>query len=266
MNRILQGIALAVLAVAPTACSDSNGTAPDDMSSTSTGGSTSSTGGSSGSTAATGGSTTGGSTSSGGSTASGNSVPITPDPTGWVEGSTNVAGIQGAWYSYNDCTTSPGDCTMNQIPVEGSFDNVGGKMCTSGNTAAVADQMEFSLKWGAGIGLDLNNSGGADAMKMPYDASAHGVVGFSFTISGTDATGLRFNITSVAAGDNSHFVSAAMGENTVMFSDAMQGSWVTTKTPLDTTQLLAIQFQIPSVLNQSVAFDFCVENLAALTQ
>lgn len=228
-----------------------------------------STGGSSGSMAATGGA--GGCAdnvcpSTGGSTASGNSVPITPDPTGWVEGSTNVVGIQGAWYSYNDCTTSPGDCTMNQIPVEGSFDNVGGKMCTSGTTAAVADQTEFSLKWGAGIGLDLNNSGGTDAMKMPYDATAHGVVGFSFTISGTNATGLRFNITSVAAGDNSHFVSAAMGENTVMFSDAMQGSWVTTKTPLDPTQLLAIQFQIPSVLNQSVAFDFCVENLAAITQ
>jgi hypothetical protein len=263
MNRILQGFALAVLAVAPTACSDSNGTAPDDTGSTSTGGSTTSTGGAGGSSGST---TTTGGASSGGSTASGNSVPITPDPTGWVEGRTNVVGIQGAWYSYNDCTTSPGDCTMNQIPVEGSFDNVGGKMCTSGTTAAVADQMEFSLKWGAGIGLDLNNSGGTDAMKMPYDADAAGVVGFSFTISGTDATGLRFNITSVAAGDNSHFVSAAMGENTVMFSDAMQGSWVTTKTPLDTTQLLAIQFQIPSVLNQSVAFDFCVENLAAITQ
>jgi hypothetical protein len=72
-------------------------------------------------------------------------------------------------------------------------------------------------------------------------------------------------ITSVPTGDNAHFTTAFVGDDTVLFSEVAQGSWVTTKSPLDTTQLLAIQFQIPTQMNTAVDFDFCVENLAALT-
>lgn len=262
MNRILQGLFVAGSAFVAMACSDDNGTAPDAemTNSTGSGGGGNSTGGSGATTSSTGGSTA----STGGTSSGSNMVAITPDMSGWVEGSTNSVGIQGAWYSYNDCNTSPTNCTMNQVPPEGSFENVGGKMCTSGSTAAVAMESDFSTIWGAGIALDLNNSGGTDGMKMAYNADAEGVVGFSFNITGT-APGLRVNITSVPAGDDSHFVGGMVGENTVLFADAMQGSWVTTKTDLDTTQLLAIQFQIPTVMNQSVDFDFCVENLAAIT-
>ena len=102
-------------------------------------------------------------------------------------------------------------------------------------------------------------------VKGPYNADMNGVLGFSFTVTGT-APGLRVNITSVAASENSHFVTGAPGDQDVLFSEAMQGSWVMPKTALDTTQLLAIQFQIPSALNRSVAFDFCIENLAALVE
>jgi hypothetical protein len=167
----------------------------------------------------------------------GTPVQLIPDATGWVDGQGNTVGIQGAWYAYDDCTNSPANCTKNHTPAAGSFD----------------------------IALDLNNSGGTNGEKMPYNAQTNNVIGFSLTVTGT-APGLRINITSVPAGDNAHFVTATVpGDNTVLFSKAKQGSWVTSKIPLDTTQLLAIQFQIPTVMSKAVDFDFCIENLAALT-
>lgn len=190
--------------------------------------------------------------------------PLMPDSTGWVQGTDNDVGIQGAWYAYDDCTDSPGACTQNHLPASGTFDNTGGKMCTSGTTVAVMNQADFSKEWGAGIALDLNNTGGTDGKKMPFDAQAANVIGFSMNITGT-APGLRINITSVPAGNDSHFITAATGPNTVELSKVKQGSWVTTKAALDTTQLLAIQFQIPTQMSKAVAFNFCVDSLAALT-
>ena len=194
----------------------------------------------------------------------GTPVPLLPDDTGWVDVGGNSVGIQGAWYSYNDCADSPSACTLNHTPPTGSFANTGGKMCTKGTTVAVKAEADFSNQWGAGIALDLNNSGGATGQKLPYDAQAANVIGFFMNITGT-APGLRINITSASTGDNSHFVNGVVGANTVELTKAKQGSWVTTKTPLNPAELLAIQFQIPTVMNRAVEFDFCVEGLAALT-
>src|SRR5262249_36572851 len=156
-------------------------------------------------------------------------------------------------------TDSPGACTQNHTPPTGSFPNTGGKMCTSGTTVAVTNEANFSKQWRAGIALDLNNTGGMNSQKLPHNAQAPNVIGLSLDITGT-AHGLRINITSVHAGNDSHFVTGVVGSNTVELSKVKQGSWVMTKTPLDTTQLLAIQFQIPTQMNKAAAFDFCVEN------
>ncbi|MDX2055642.1 MAG: hypothetical protein SFV15_24785 [Polyangiaceae bacterium] len=190
---------------------------------------------------------------------------LTPTATGWVDAGSNTLGIQGPWYSYNDCNDSPSDCTTNHMPPKGEFANVGGKMCTSGTTAQVKAPTEFSTKWGAGIALDLNNSGGAMAMKLPYNAASKGVKGFSFTLTGT-APGLRVNLPTPSTATDSNFKAGVVGQNTVLFTEAMQGSWVTTKTPIDASQVLSIQFQIPSTMQGAVAFDFCIENLKAITQ
>jgi hypothetical protein len=210
---------------------------------------------------------TGGSSSSG-APPTGNATPgdpLVPDATGWIDETTNDLGIQGPWYSYNDCDDSPGDCTKDQVPAKGEFANTGGKMCTSGSTALVAVEADFSTKWGAGIALDLNNSGGESGQKTPYDASAHGVVGFSFTITGT-APGLRVNFPTPSSAEGAHFIAGMPGANQALFADAKQGSWVMPKTDFDASQVLSIQFQIPSVMGSAVDFDFCVENLAPLVE
>jgi hypothetical protein len=270
----IERVTLSFLVLAVTACSDSSGKSPDAEG---TGGSATSvpsgTGGDQSASPGGGaGPSSGGATAGGGATggamlpAGSSAVPLTVDPTGWVDKGGNTVGIQGPWYSYDDCTDSPMSCTMNHVPGTGAFANMDGKMCTKGTTVPVKAEADFSKQWGAGIALDLNNSGGMDAMKLPYDATAAHVVGFSMTITGT-APGLRVNITSKAAGNDSHFVTAMVGgANTVLFSKAQQGSWVKTKTALDPTMLLAIQFQIPTVMSKAVDFDFCVEGLAAITQ
>lgn len=268
--KTIQRATLSLLVFALPACSDSSGTAPDAMG---TGGSTGIGGPQTmpvtngGSTSAPMGTAGTAPTSGGGAptTGAGNTVPLTVDDTGWVDKGGNTLGIQGPWYSYDDCTDSPMNCTMNHTPGMGAFMNMGGKMCTKGTTVAVKAEADFSKEWGAGIALDFNNSGGMNAMKLPFNATAAHVIGFSMNITGT-APGLRINITSVPAGDNAHFASGVVGPNTVLLSKVAQGSWVTTKMPLDATQLLAIQFQIPTVMNKAVDFDFCVDSLAAITE
>lgn len=260
-------VTLSLLVLAVTACSDSSGT-PADAPPGAGGGGTMPSGSGGSSTPGPGGGTGGDATSSGNggaATATGNMVPLTVDATGWVDKGGNTVGIQGPWYSYDDCTDSPGMCTMNHTPGMGAFANMDGKMCTKGTTYAVKAEADFSKEWGAGIALDLNNTGGMDAMKAPFDATAAHVIGFAMNITGT-APGLRVNITSVAAGNDSHYKAGMVGANSVLLSQVKQGSWVKMPAALDPTHLLAIQFQIPSVMGKAMDFDFCVEGLSAITQ
>ena len=125
------------------------------------------------------------------STDSGAGQALVPDDTGWVDGAGNSVGIQGAWYGYDDCKDSPGDCTTVTAPPMDGFPNTGGSMCASGSTAIVNTEDEFTTKWGVGIALDLNNEGG-DAEKMPYNADANGVVG-KFTRTPPAGTAVMLN-------------------------------------------------------------------------
>ncbi len=198
--------------------------------------------------------------------ASGAGTAIIPDPTGWVQADTNAVGIQGAWYSYNDCNDSPADCTLNHLPPEGPFDNIDGRMCTSGTTAIVAEEAEFSTKWGAGIALDLNGVGGGST-KMPYDAAANGVSGFGFTIEFNTPGAVRVNLPTPATEVASHFTEiSAAGEHKIMWADVAQGSWIKPpdRVDLDPSSILSIQFQVPSKMGEAVSFDFCISNLTAL--
>jgi hypothetical protein len=197
----------------------------------------------------------------------GGGVPILPDLTGWVQGDTNTVGIQGAWYSYNDCKDSPSDCTENHLPLEGGFDNIDGKMCTSGTTAAVMAETEFSSKWGAGIALDLNALGGLDTGKNPWDATANGVKGFAFTIEFNTPGAVRVNLPTTSTEVASHFTEVSTsGAQQVLWGDVQQGSWIKgpERVEFDPTTILSLQFQVPTKMKMPVPFDFCVSNLSAI--
>lgn len=187
--------------------------------------------------------------------------------TGWVDATSNGCKIQGAWYSYNDCSTSPSSCTTNQLPTVGGtgFPNTAGKMCTSGTTVAINGNS--STIWGAGIGLNLNQPTESET-KNPISTLPHLLKGFSFKLSGpTVPPTIRVSYPTAATTDTSHFKEVtAAGDYTVLFTAAAQGEWVTGADAVALTagDINAIQFQVVAAETAAVPFDFCIESLTAL--
>ena len=187
-------------------------------------------------------------------------VPIVPDATGLVAAGSNSLGIHGSWFVYSDCVDLNGkNCSMVADPPANSFPNVGGKMCTSGQTSSA------SGAWGAGIALELSDG----PPQQPYDTTAHGVVGFCFQLSGPTipSTTIRVAFPTKDNNDNAYFEAVSTpGMHSVLFSDTAQGSWVTTKAAFEPTKVMLMQFQIPSSTTAAVPWNFCVDGLTALTQ
>ena len=220
--------------------------------------------GAGGTTAAGGATATGGSTGSGGSTSTGTGcpgVPIAPDATGHVP--INSVGINGNWFYYSDCVDlkNVGCSAQTQPPSTTGFPNTSGNMCTTGTTGTSAKG------WGAGIALELNDTGG----QQPYNATSHGVKGFCFQLTGTKipaGTGLRVAFTTKNNNDNPYFEQVlTTGQHTILFTDTGfgQATWETKET-WDPTTLILLQFQIPAAPPTAVPWDFCVEGLTAITQ
>ena len=214
--------------------------------------------GSTGSTSSASSTGSGGSTSDGGAACPG--VAIVPDPTGYIAPGTNSVGIHGSWFVYSDCQDLMGkDCSMVTSPTGTGFANVGGKMCTSGQTSTATGA------WGAGIAFELNDDNG----QQPYDATTYGVTGFCLQLSGTTipSTTIRVAFPTQENNDNAPFLAVSTpGMHPVLFSETAQGSWVTTPTTFDPTKIMLVQFQIPSSTTAPVPWDFCIEGVTAITQ
>jgi hypothetical protein len=220
-----------------------------------------------------------GGTASGGTGGTGAGADaVTWDMTGFVDPGANSFGIQGPWYSYNDCNNAmPAGlpCTMPDMSLMGpdmlpgwSVDAT--KVCTKGTAAQVSNAM-FSLQWGAGIALDMANAGGG-AAKGAWNADTAGVAGFLFDIvsNATPAAPLdvRVNIKSTVTGDGSHFVTIPLSKTNaeVRFDKALQGNWVMPTTPISlvTPAIEAIQFQVYTNESAPKPFDFCVSNMRVI--
>jgi hypothetical protein len=212
----------------------------------------------------------------------GTGVPLAPDPNGYLGPSSNSVGIQGAWYAYGDDWGSngapPGDCEVKGMhasstcstitfPPAATASDAGdggytstfpqstpGTMCLSG-TAAKVLASDYSNMFGIGIGLDFNNQGG---VKMPYDATANHVVGFSFSIAGiptgasvrvelpipaTDGSGDAWSVS--VATDGPHTVDlTTAASDTHHLSPAFTPTG--TQPAFDATKIESIQFQVPT--------------------
>lgn len=222
-------------------------------------------------------------------------IALTPDPTGWVDRTvTTPAMIQGAWYAYGDgigpdgtaamgdCVKlgmhQPSECSVINTPSFGSFPNTAGKLCTKGTAAQVINLVggtmpDYNNIWGAGIGFDLNNSGGDAGVKGPYNATANGVTGIGFTIDKLPLAGMRVEfptVTTTAAAafwDGLNMTSPVkVGRNEIRWS-AVKGPFYLTTTPptFDPTTILSLQFHIPSGTAAAASYDFCISDVTALT-
>jgi len=151
------------------------------------------------------------------------------------------------------------NCSTVTAPTGTGFTNVGGKMCTSGQTSIATGA------WGAGIAFELDDDNG----QQPYNAVAQGVIGFCLQLSGTTipSTTLRVAFPTQENNDNAPFLAlTAPGMHQVLFSETAQGSWVTTPTTFDPTKIMLGQFQIPAETSAPVPWDFCIEGVTAITQ
>ncbi|MEO7032761.1 MAG: hypothetical protein ABI548_02935 [Polyangiaceae bacterium] len=234
-------------------------------------------------------------------------VPLPVGDTGFV--SLPMLGIQGSWYGYGDGQGSdgsvamsdcifkgmhmPADCSMITTPMFGSFAPTPDKgMCTAGTAAKVINLApcpivppatvaptvcpDYSNLFGAGIGLDLNNAGndGGTGMKLPFDATAAGIIGISFDLdTAPPASGMRVEFPTVGTENTSAMWKPGTanksplvaGHNVLMFADVKSPTFVTPAVPFDPSKLLSIQFHIPTVTAMAVPFAFCINNLSVIT-
>ncbi|HZU83301.1 MAG TPA: hypothetical protein VE987_10310, partial [Polyangiaceae bacterium] len=213
-------------------------------------------------------------------------VPIVPDMSGNLAPGSNAVGIVGSWYAYYDCsdytfqglTPMPGvNCSQVNTPTPGgtfapSIGLTGAptKLCTSGSTVPAspddASPPQWSLRWGAGIGLDLNSQGGTKLDYNALDAGASPIKGFCFVLSGNTIPRIRVNLPSdQGITDNWYFEQFnTPGVHQVQFTDPGLRQLTPTNTPFDPSKILSVQFLVPSEQNAAVPWDFCVDQLTAI--
>ena len=271
------------------------GTGTGGTGGTGTGG-TGTGGTSAGGTGGTGGTGTGGTgagTGTGGTAVDTTPLPginLMPNAEGFMKADENELGIQGAWYSFG--------CAGAVIePKEGArFDNPG-KMCFKGTAPMVTDEdgdgaLDYSTIWGAGIGFDLcaqseeeaGDAGVTDAgvvpakyplSACPYNADlATKLIGVAVRLSGTvNATELRVQFNEGDNVANSYYrvtpaQVAAGNAMKIEFKDPLVKTFYNPKLKpgdADPNNILAIQFMIPTNNAAPVDWDFCVEDIAAIT-
>jgi hypothetical protein len=224
-----------------------------------------------------------------------NGTLLPPDGTGWVDRmATGTTMIQGAWYGYGDgagadgmissgdCVKlgmhAPGECSVIMSPPFGSFPNTAGKMCTKGVAAKVLPMTgmtagDYTNMWGAGIALDLNNSGGDAGVKAPYNASTNHVTGFGFTIDKIPLAGIRVELPTMATGTSSAFWGGNMnapsplhvGRNEFHWADVTGPFYITAPPAFDPMTIMSLQFHVATGTASESPYEFCISDLAALT-
>ncbi len=226
--------------------------------------------------------TGGGSGGSGGSGSGGTGtlmegVPLAPME-GWVDGASNTLKVQGAMFDYGDPTSLMGetkDFTGTHACITGTAAKVDLKSmaCVSMMFTPPAKDC-YGEYWGAAIGLNLNQAidmttmlGGPPAA---FDASA--IKGFSFTISGAKVpTSLRFKVEDA----NGEFctpktVPVKLGPNTINLSQLIKECYKPPAAPVTAetakSALIKIAWQVVTDTTGTIPFDYCVEDLRAVTQ
>jgi hypothetical protein len=200
-------------------------------------------------------------------------TPLLWDAQGFVAADRNAFGIQGPFYFYSDCEPASGlPCTAPDPTLTGADGKPGWSVdatraCLKGTAVQVTGGM-FAAQWGAGLALDLNSKGGepgVPAEKGTLDLEHAQILGFSVDISGTAPARVRVNLTMPGVADSSFVEASVPGTTSVAIAKAKQGSWVTSKTPLDPTKIEAIQFQVFTNAASPTPFDFCVNAIRVVT-
>jgi hypothetical protein len=175
-------------------------------------------------------------------------LPI--DSTGYVAAACNEYGIQGSFYCYQDSFGSS-SCPANGFP----YDSASGGMCIHGTTSTNASA------YGAGIGLQLNATNGVESA---YDATAHQVVGFQLTVTGStggDPLEILFAGAASSTLPSPFVIEPGPGSGTVLIADAVVPpvwSVANAGQEANPSQIYALNVQVPASTTTSFVYDFCI--------
>jgi hypothetical protein len=223
-------------------------------------------------------------------------IALVTNEAGWLE--PNPAGAVGSWWSANDSfgadgTPGAGDCPAAGFPMSACStlttpapgtpfrpDPGGRGICASGTSAQVLLGSDgtpaWPAIWGNIIAFDLAT---ADPTPMPvvgaYDALAHGITGFAFDIDAVPAGGhLRVMFATPGTEDHPAYWSGATNDTSpvlgpghyeVRWPEVGGPFWFADPPAFDPTKIEWIAFHVVSTNLASVPFDFCLNNLALLT-
>jgi len=270
--KLVLGVSFLAMAVGSAACSSSD-TTPNPTITTGGTGTAGTTGTGTAGTTATG---TGGTSSGTAGTGTGGSAPVAGVPLtpmmGWVDGMSNSLGIQGAFFTYADPTT-----TMTLM----SDTMTSAKICMKGTAAKVVMPCTvvapatdcYGTYWGAAIGFNLNQPNDPVTMMggtpVPFNASA--IKGFAFDVDGMTVPlpkDFRFNIEDATTQYCTTTPKGVKpGTNTYLFSDLVSKCYATMPGPTaETIQMgvVKISWQIVTNTSATVPFDFCISNVVAI--
>ena len=172
---------------------------------------------------------------------------------GWIDRTTNCVGIQGATYIVPDGGGS-----------SAYFTSTTNHLCVSG--LAKHNAVLDATHWGVTVAIQLNNNGVAE---MPYDATAYGVTGFDFTLSGASIPAIVRATYRVDGQEPSTARRSAARERSRFSSPtlARNATCPTRERPCPTrASSIRLEFIMPSNTTTDVNFDFCIDNLTAKKQ
>ena len=223
-------------------------------------------------------------------------IALTTDADGRLE--PNPAGAVGAWWSAGDAfapysSTGPGPCQAAGFPTTACstlttptpatpfLPDPAGRMCTSGIAAQVLSgsdgQLAWSAIWGNIVGVTLATS---DPSPTPvigaYDAPAHGITGFAFDIDGVLPLGhLRVLVPTTENDRDSAYWEGAVNDMSPYAGPGhYEVRWPEVGGPLylggaappfDPTSIESIAFHVVSRETEAAPYDFCIKNVALLT-
>lgn len=172
-------------------------------------------------------------------------IAAATDTGNWIGGidsatEDNPCGVQGAFYAYSDTGAdgaNGGSDDSLQSPkwLEGTtYDNpcADGKCCIKGSTvlwpkAESGGSVDYTLNWGAGLGLSLGDGGESNPGKSAYAGTAKG---FRIKLSGSLGGGqtVRIMYTQSETDTSAPFTpTTKLGEADYLFEDAACPSWAT---------------------------------------
>jgi cellulose 1,4-beta-cellobiosidase len=162
--------------------------------------------------------------------------------------------MRGSWYCFKDALGAS-SCTEGTPP----FSLARAAMCLTGATSIDA------AAFGAGLGVELDATGGASPVKSPFDAAAAGIVGFEIAITGTSNVGLRLSFTADPTVSASQpFVDLpGAGTYQVLLADAVvpgNFSDATAGARVDPKAIYAVELAVPRT-DVVATYDYCITRL-----